>query len=216
MNKSFLIFFISLVLFLFLFFVEAKALQRTKCGYEITSGYIFNAFNENLLSNWNNGWTIGFGFSYALNPSTEFLAHSSYQNYSYTGDNISLITPGVVGFRWDVEGEKSQLYELSLGARFVNGKKFIRPFITFRSGLIFMDIGDIIITTWNVQNPKQKNKSNYSGSGEFLIKGLTSFGLGITLPIKQKTELIFESRFSIIFNKISTFIPINFSMRFKL
>lgn len=195
---------------------NVKALSTAKLNYEIGAGYIFNTPFNNLLNNWGNGWSVGYGISYDLNSTLRILANISYQNYGFTGDNVSIALPCIAGLKYDITGENSQIYELSMGLRLMNSEPSTSTFFTIRGGISLIDIGEIIISTWMVDEPEKIHRSKYSDSGKYIVTGFASFGFGGMLPIKHNLNLILESRFTTTNYRLYSFVPISLAFQFKL
>ncbi|MFQ5822953.1 MAG: hypothetical protein ACE5JB_02755 [bacterium] len=206
---------ILFVSFLSIYCISVEGFSQSKLNYEISSGYISNLTNKNVLGNWDHGWLFGFVISYSLTPSIKLLANVSYQNLSYVGGNININYPDDEGFRTNIEGESTNVTELSLATRFVNNDNFIKPYLTLRGGLFITDIGKILVEDWWEDNPGKKYITIYPGSGMLVKEGFASLGFGVIIPLTLNINLILESRLVSTFTTNNDLVPITSSIQFN-
>jgi len=189
--------------------------SQTRFHFEIGGGYASNTLSTGVLSNWEGGWSINVAALYDLTACLQLTARTSYQRYGYTGHSFGLVAPDVYGLRSTADGDETHVYELSLGARFVDKTK-VKLFFTLRGGLLWIDAGRIRISQRLLNSPDILNVSNYPGSGELLRKGFVLVGSGFIAPITNGLNLVLESGLLSTFDREEVVIPLNASLQIGL
>jgi len=184
-----------------LLFLPSSLYAQKGLRYELHTGMAFIVPTRSVLSNWDDGWTLGFGVAYQIYPNIQIVPSVSYQQFRYTGQNLQLVFPHIAGLRWSAAGKPSQAYETSFALRFIAPGKFIKPFIFFKGGAYFITIGEILITTWFQDHPQDMYRSLYRGSGTSITKGLISLGYGINIPINSALAIQFETGYAQTFDE---------------
>ena len=204
---------VALSIFLSVFSNEATA--QTKTHFEIGGGYASNTLSTGVLSNWEGGWSINVAALYDLAACLQLTARTSYQQHDYAGNSLQLVTPRVLSFRREIDGDNTHVYELSFGARFVDKAK-IKLFFAVRGGLLWIDAGRIRIAQRYLYAPDILSISNYPGSGESLRKGFVLVGSGFLIPIIDRLNLVLESGLLSTFDREEVIIPLTASVQIGL
>lgn len=172
--------------------------------------------NGRLFSNWSNGYLIGGGAVYQLFPSFDLALDISYQGYQYKGGNLQLVAPDVLGWEQSVSGSGSSVLECSMVFRNTPKKSLFYPVFSLRLGVFRSHIGEVIINEWFDQTPENVYHQKYNGTGIIQTSGFAALGLGFNIPLKEKSNLILESRIVQTFDLKQTFIPILFTFQHDL
>lgn len=203
--------------------IERKSDIRVELGVGFSLISDFNTF----LPYWKNGWGVGGSISYVVSQDIQILASLSYSRFEYngrepfiiefldSGQGPTLAIPRVVGFRRDITGDASHIYEASVGVRLVRSGYFIKPFISIRSGIQLTQVGKILITTWWEQEPQNKFTYVYRSSGKTFLKSFTSVGLGVDVPVSSRFNILLEGMFSLTFDLSQQYCPIFATLQIK-
>jgi len=190
-------------------FAHSKWKAEVRGGWNIISSGV-------LYSNWGSGWDAGAGAACQLKPSLQLGGTAAYHYFAYKGGNVHYAMPCVVGINSCVEGEKSYAYEASLTARLYTSMLKYSPFIAFRSGLYYLNIGQINIKMWMNSDPQDVSIYPYAGTGKSELKGFGSIGLGINVPIASRWEIKLESGYTSTFDGKQQFFPVLSTIQFNL
>lgn len=185
---------------------------------EIQGGPSFNnnTLNGRLFSNWGNGLSIGGGVLYQLFPSFDIVMNVSYQAYPYQGDNLQLAAPSILGWRQSVTGLGSNIIEASFAIQNSPNNSTFYTFFSLRGGILRVDLGEIIVSTWHESSPETISKSTLNETGTLDTKGFAAFGLGLGVQLNSNTRVIVESRIIQTFDIEQTLIPILFTLQLDL
>jgi hypothetical protein len=192
--------------------VERKSDIRVELGVGFSLISDFNTF----LPYWKNGLGVGGSISYVVSQDIQLLASLSYSRFEYSGRGPTLAIPRVVGFRRDITGDASHIYEASVGVRLVRSGYFIKPFISIRSGIQLTQVGKILVTTWQEQEPQNKFTYVYWSSGKTFSKAFASVGLGVEVPVSSRFNILLEGMFSSTFDLSQQYCPIFATLQFEL
>jgi hypothetical protein len=206
--------FIVLFACVFIIFTSNNYAQN-KWKAEIKGGRNIIA-SGGLFNNWGCGWDVGVGFSYQLKPSLQIAATASYQYFPYNGGKVYYAVPAVIGINSRVEGNKSYAYEASLATRLHPSNLKFGPFIAFRSGLYYLNIGQINIKMWMEATPQHVSIYPYAGTGKAELKAFGAIGLGFNIPFASRWAMRFESGYTSTFDGRQQFIPVLSTIQYNL
>lgn len=187
-------FFISIILIIPFYNIHSQQIF----SLEIGGGYTNNIFRTNELEYWNNGYVISLNTNYAINSNFVFAQTISYQNYFFNNSSysIGLVLPAIYSFKiGETNGERSQLYELSLGIRSLTPLYFFKTFASVRAGVYYVDQG-LINTEIEITDIGTGNSSvrNYTTGGDQFIRGLISVGFGGIFSLTNNVNLVLEGK----------------------
>lgn len=172
--------------------VPGFAYAQRDFRYEIYGGYVHNIATRGALSNWDDGWMFGLGFPFQINPNLQIVLSGSHQRFRYIGQNVQLGLPDIAGLRSKTTGERSKLFEAALAIRLIAPGKALKPFLAFKGGMYFINVGEIHVITWFEQNPGMIQDVLYGQTGKSLIKGFGALAYGINIPINPNVAIQFE------------------------
>lgn len=196
-------------------FCAAETFSQTKVRLEIGGGYASNTLSTGVLSNWEGGWSINVAALYDLATCLQLTARTGYHQHDYA-HSLGLGAPDVYGLRLAVDGDDTNVYELSFGARIVDKSK-VKLFFAVRGGLLWIDVGKIRIVQKYFLNPQNAlSISEYPGSGVLHRKGFASIGSGFIVPITNDVNLVLESGLLSTFDREEVIIPLTASMQIGL
>ena len=195
---------------------SSTALAQNVLRLEILGGASLNSLSTGVFSNWGNGWTIGAGCAYRVNKALDLVADVIYHRYPYRGGNVHFVFPAIAGLRWSVSGQSSNVTEGSIAARVSTSNFLINPFLSVRTGLYLMDIGDVIVSKWFDSNPQNVSHSTYQGTGVSTTKGFAAIGFGFSIPLDSSIRVIFEGRLTATFDAKESFLPMQATIQIDL
>jgi hypothetical protein len=204
----------SLAVIITLAFYATETSSQTKFHLELGGGFVSNTLSTGVLSNWEGGWSINVAALYDLTACLQLTAKAGYQQHEYAGGSLQLVNFRSLNFRREIDGDDTDVYELSFGARFVDKTK-VKLFFAARGGLSWIDVGRIRITQSSYA-PDILSTSDYPGSGESLQKGFALFGAGFIVPITNGLNLVLESDLLSTFDREEVVIPLNASLQIGL
>lgn len=182
---------------------------------EISAGLSLISGLNLALPYWKDGWRVGGSISYAVSQNIQLLAGVGYSRFEYSGQGPNLVVPLVLGFRRDIAGDASHIYEASVGVRLLSDR-FVKPFISVRVGILYTQVGEIRITEWMEQNPQNKFTYVYHSSGVGFSKPFASTGFGVDVPIGSKFNILLEGMFTVTFDLAQLYYPICATLQFGL
>ncbi len=189
---------------------------QTDVRFEGSGGPSFNTPTTGVFRNWGNGWTLGGGFSHPLNEAVELTLNIAYSSYPYRGGYVEFLIPAVLGFRWRVAGDPSDVLEASIGVRAGTSNSFVNPFLSLNAGLYRLNVGEITISNWMDSSPQDVTRTVYRGSGTSTSTGFVALGVGFKIPLHSSIQLAVEGRITQTINAKESFIPIRASVQFDL
>ncbi len=204
------------IIILTLFLISSNAFAQNVFRLEILGGTSLNGSTSGVFNNWGNGWTVAAGGAYRLTRAIDLGANVSYHQYPYRGDNIFLVIPAIAGLRWSVGGQASNVIEGSISARISTSNSFINPYLSLRTGLYRINIGEVVVSEWFDSSPQNVSHSIYRGTGLSATKGFAGLGLGVSVPLDSSIRLIFEARYNETFDAEETFLPIQVAVQIDL
>lgn len=204
---------------------------------ELSAGLSLISESNSVLPYWNNGWKVGGSISYAVSQNIQLLAgvgysrfeysgqdetppwdryiQPGYSRFEYSGGGPNLAVPLALGFRRDIAGDASHIYEASVGVRLLSDR-FVKPFISVRVGILYTQVGEIRITEWMEQNPQNKFTYVYRSSGIGFSKPFASTGFGVDVPIGSKLNILLEGMFTVTFDLAQLYYPICATLQLEL
>ena len=199
-------------------------LGQEKLEYELLGGITYTNLSEGILSNWGKGWNIGVGVAYEVAPRIQLIASQSYHQLPFRGGNLQLALPrvwvrpfnSVPGLTRRAGGERSEIYETSVGLRFISQGQYLKPFLTARTGFYFINIGEIVITEESDQNSRATPPYTYGGSGITVMNGFGALSLGVDVPLSSKFGIKVEGTVLYSSDGVSTFLPVVSTVSFRL
>jgi hypothetical protein len=197
-----------------LMLVTLLSLSHSNAGeplhLEASAGLTFMETSQKLFSNWTTAWTVGGRVAYPLSPVFEIGASLFYHQFPYRGDNstLELAFPAIAGLRWRVDGMPTNVYEAALEARFTSSTSVFRPFMTIRGGVYFINLGQILVTTWFEGTSQNLSSAPYRGTGESFARGFGAFGGGFKLALDSNFQFGLEGRFTATFDGSYEFMPV--------
>jgi len=190
---------------------------QSKINISIGGGYLATSHPYEKLQYWNNGYSINFNLEYFLSDNFALSVVTSYQNFLYDESLVQLISPAVVGYRMQVDGQNSKAYELSFKAKYyLPSSSFVHPLLSVGTGFLVINQGNVVLTSWLDGNEASKGSISLSGSNNNYILGQFSVGAGVEIQIIKSINLIVEGNYVGSFNYGFTYFPITTSIKFGL
>jgi hypothetical protein len=208
----------KLAFFVFMILINHGLHAQNQFRIELQSGPSLNSnkLNGGLFSNWGNGLIVGGGIAYHLFPNFDLVMNVSYQGYPYQGDNLQLVTPDVLGFHQNVTGQGSNIIEASLAIRTSPIDSKIFPYFSFRTGVLRVNLGEIIVSSWFESSPESISRGTYHDTGTIDTKVFASLGLGFGIRLNSKLRTMVESRIIQTFDLEQTFVPVLLTLQYDL
>lgn len=197
-------------------FYSCNSFSQSNFKLEILGGKYYNLAGQGILNNWGDGWAVGGGLGYRILPHSDLILKVTYSHYPYTGNNVFIAVPQVVGLEYSVSGEPSNVYETSIGIKFNSDINFINPYLSINTGLYIINSGNIIVSEWLGTNPNNVSHSKYYDSGISSTNMFAGIGIGIMVPIYSNFDIGIEGRFNVIFNAKGSFLPVMASIQYAL
>ena len=190
---------------------------QSKLNISIGGAYLATSHPSEKLQYWNNGYSINLNLEYFLNDNFALSVGTSYQIFLYDENLLQLITPDVLGYRMQVDGQNTEAYELSLKAKYYLPQlSFVHSFLSVGTGFLLINQGNIILTSWMDGNEVAKGLISLSGSSNNYLLGQFSIGTGIEIQLIKSINLIVEGNYLSSFNYAFTYFPITTSIEFGL
>ena len=174
--------------------------------------------NSNRVSSfWDSGWRIGGGLIFVVSRNVQLSAEVNYSHFGYSGNGPSLAEPRVIGFRREITGEASTVYQASVGTRLSMSHYSARPFLAIRGGIQSTQVGEIRATEWNDQNPPGTLTTYvYQPSEKSSANPFASIGFGVAFLINSSVSLSVEGALSQTFDGGQLMYPLFTTMQFSL
>jgi len=199
-----------------IFFLQNFSYTQSDIRVELNAGLSLLSKLNTVLPYWDNGWKIGIGVLYVVSQNVQLSANAGYNRFGYSGQGPTLATPRIVGFRREMTGEKSNIYEISLGTRLFISRGFVQPFISIRGGIQSTQVGEIRIMEWMEQNPQNTlTHYVYKSSGINFSKPFASIGFGVDVPINSSFNLLLEGIFARSFDGAQLYYPVFASLQYE-
>jgi hypothetical protein len=189
---------------IFLLFPLINLCSQSNFKSEIGAGFTSNLMNINELRYWDKGYIVIINNCLSLNSTLDLTQTFSYQNYSFNNSSYSLglVLPAIYGIKYgETHGERSQLYEISIGIRSYTPLFFFKTFASVRAGAIFIDQGAINTSVEISGNGESRIMIYKEGDGQN-IRGLASVGLGSVFMLSENFNLILEGKITTTFSDL--------------
>jgi hypothetical protein len=202
------------IFLLSIFFASSTMLAQNVLRLEVIGGASLNGTAEGALRGCGNGWSIGAGGAYRIAKGIDLAANAVYHRYPYRG--LQIVAPAVYGYGSSISGQASSVVEGSIAVRFFSLNSFINPFLSLRTGLYFISIGEVVISEWLYSDPQNVSHWTYHGTGISTIKGFGSVGLGFSIPMGSRIGVLFEGRITETFDLEEFIIPMQATIQIGL
>jgi hypothetical protein len=199
-----------------LILVSSTSLAQNEFRMEFLGGASVNNLTEGVFSLWGTGWNIGTGGAYRAANGVELAANVIYQRYPFRGGTLELVTPAVQGFRRRVSGQASDVIEGSIAARFSASNSLINPILSLRTGLYFMNVGNVLVSEWLDVDPQNVSQSTYHGTGVSRTKLFGAVGFGVSILTNSTIRVIVDGQFTETLDGEETFLPIQITIQIDL
>jgi hypothetical protein len=204
----------KIILISSIFVSSSTMLAQNVLRIEIIGGASLNSTAEGALSGCGNGWSIGAGSAYRIAKGIDLAADAVYHRYPYRG--LHIVAPAVYGYGSSVSGQASSVVEGSIAVRFFSSNSCINPFLSLRTGLYFISIGEVVESYWLDSDPQNVYRSTIHGTGISTIKGFGSVGLGFSIPMGSRIGVLFEGRITETFDLEEFIIPLQATIQIGL
>ena len=183
---------ILIVFFLSLFFFENGSAQN-KLSISVGGGYVSSAFDNTKLPYWENGYSINFSSDYKIINNISLFFSSSFQRHYFNKNLVNLVVPAVVGYRYNISGENSSVFDFSIGGKLYISNSGIKPYLGIGTGLLFINQGKVELTSWMEGNP---NKSNtpYANSDKNFSFAQINFGVGMEIELIDNFQVVLDGK----------------------
>ncbi len=206
---------IIIVVSIFLFFSQIFFAQ-SNISISIGGGYLVSPNSSNKLQYWADGYSINLSIEYLLKENISLSFGSSYQNHFFDEGLLQLAAPDVLGYRYTINGENSESYDLSFKGRIYTSSSFIRPLLSLGAGVLFINQGNIVETNWMEGNENSKHSFSLRGSNNNYFVGQFSVGTGVEFSFNNNLKILIEGNLVSSFNDGVTYFPIITSIKFGL
>ncbi len=200
---------IKYIFLLVIFLVSSTSLAQNVFRLEIIGG-------ASLNGTWGSGWSIGTGGVYRIGKGIDLAADAIYHRYPYRAENLHMVVPAVYGYRSSVSGQASSVIEGSIAVRFFSSNSFISPFLSLRTGVYFMHIGEVVVSEWPYSDLQSVSHWTYHGTGVSTVKGFGSAGLGFFIQFGSHVGVLFEGRITETFDLEEFIIPLQGTIQIGL
>ncbi len=204
---------IIIILFLSFFLIDNLSAQAN-FSLSFGGGYISSALDKDKLPYWENGYLINFSTDYKMSDKIALFFSSSYQKHFFNVNLVSLVVPAVVGYRYNIDGKNSFIFDFSIGSRLYITDTKIKPYLSAGTGLLIINQGKVEITNWMEGNPN-KSTSLYSNTDKKYSLAQVNFSLGLEIELNNNFRLVFDGKLVNSFGGPSYF-PLTTSIKFSL
>ncbi len=191
------------LLFMLLFFVPDITAQ-SKVSFSLGGGYVPFLPENTKLPYWNGGYLINFSSEYKLSENAGLFFSTSYQKNNFDESLVTFAVPAVVGYRFDVTGENSSVYEFSIGGKIYSRGSMIRSYFDIGTGLLLINQGRVEIIHWMEGSPN-RFENLYQDTGKNYILAQFNLGLGVEIELYKSLKLDFDGKMMYSFNGPSYF-----------
>ena len=191
-----------------------------RLSFEINGGRSFVLWAEDVFDNWDDGWMIGAGLSYAVIPEMQIVVNGSYHRFPFDGSEFrSRPRPCIVGYRRIIEGDHTAMYEVSAGIRLPLSDARYSGLLSLRGGVQFYRIGEARWTSWiepysDQVHTDQAHTHVFDNTGISDTKGFMSIGLGFKFPLNRHFSVRIESAFTLTCHDNHQIVPISATFQF--
>jgi len=189
---------------------------QSKINVGIGGGYLVSQNSSDKLQYWNDGYSINLFIEYLLKENISVSLNSSFQNHFFDESLLQLAVPDVLGYRYSIAGEDSRTYDLSIKARLYLSSSFIRPLISLGTGVLAIEQGNIVESTWMEGNEDSKNTFSLRGSNNNYFIGQFNAGTGIEINFSNNFVMLIEGNLVSSFSNGLVYFPITTSIKFGL
>ena len=188
-----------LYIFLIILFFVTSPFAQSDYKIELNGGRISAGIENKLLPNWDTGWSMEITASKQLNNEIELTSSFSFQNFKFQANRIQLVMPAVYppSYSYSFNGENSKVYNFTIGIRIFPSYGKFSTFISFNSGIQYINQGKIYMIWSNPQlkDPTFLTNSNlYNSSNRNYLVGIFRIGAGLAFNILPKINLITQGR----------------------
>lgn len=202
----------SLLLLIPIVLIIQEVPAQSKIKVEVNGGIVGNnVLGQNGLSYWPDGWTSGIGLKYALIPEIEIGVNASYSNLRFDKNRVAITAPTVCCYRYEATGSNAQVYETAVSIQLNSMPDFfIRPYFTFRTGIYFINKGEILINSYEFNSIAKTNGNAgaFGDSGRNYTKIFAGAGVGLAVRFSHSFELRTQVMLTSALGGGQTFLPI--------
>jgi len=202
-----------IVCFLLFSLIENVSAQNN-INFSIGGGYISSPINATKLPYWENGYSINISSDYEYSQNISFFFSTSYQKHIFNEKLLFIAVPAVVGYRYRINGENSSIIEISFGSKFYANHSSIRPYLGVGAGLLLINQGKVVITSW-MEGNSHKSTSLYSDTDNNYNLFQVNFSLGLEIELINNFQIVLDGKFINSFEGPSYF-PIAASIKFGI
>lgn len=205
---------ILFVSILFLLSMQSISAQNN-FSISVGGGYLYSAIDKAKLPYWENGFVITLNSDYRLTALFSAFISISYQQYYFDQNLVTFAVPRVVGYGYNLTGENSSVFELSIGTKlFAISESRINPYLGLGVGVLFVDQGKVEITDW-IEGNSERTTNLFSNTGQNFSTGQINFGLGVEIELVKHIALLIDGKYVHGFDGFS-YIPITSSIKVGL
>jgi len=207
-------------IFLFIILFLPLTLSQSDYKIELSGGRVTFALENTLLPYWDTGWSFGISGSKKLSKGIELTSSFSLQNFNFQKDFVkfppSVDPPG--SHREISGGENSNVFNFTLGLRLLTSGRKITTFFSLVGGLQYIKQGKVFIT-YNIINYStlRSTSSTYVfNNNRNHLMGIGSFGVGLSVNIIAKINLITEAKLVSTFKDFTTYSILSAGIQYSL
>lgn len=210
-------------IFLFILFFVNSFFAQSDYKIELSGGRVTSALENTLLPYWDTGWSFGITGSKKLSEGIELTSNFSYQNFKFQ-KALVIFPPNVdpPGFHREISGgDNSNVFDFTLGFRvFTSGRK-ITTFFSLSAGLQYISQGKVLesgTSYFIIDSTLHSTTVTYlfNNNGRYHLMGIGSFGVGLSVNITQKINLITEAKLVSTFKDFTTYSILSAGIQYSL
>jgi opacity protein-like surface antigen len=183
-----------------LFFLIQTLPAQNRFSISLGGGSLFSSIetisssvDQTKLPYWNNGYLITLSGEYKMSDKLSLYLSTSWQKHYYHENLINIIHAEVVGYDYNISGEKSTLYELSAGGRFYLSESIIKPYVGIGVGTLLINQGKIEISSW-IGSGSAKNVDLWQHSDKTYLLMQINLNVGLDFNLSQNLSLVLNGQ----------------------
>ncbi len=166
-----------------------------------------------LLNDWGNGPSVGAFASMSVLGPFSVRGEFSYSRLPYVGPGSFVNYPADAPVYWNAAASLSDIYRVSLAVEARSEFGSVSSFVALQSGLYFIDMGTISLSSGSVQLPAGLPSSyTYVGSGVTSTEPFVGVDVGSGFTLMRNVQFNVSVGYDAAFDGRAAFVPMTVSI----